>query len=76
MAYKTLDGVLKIVFVVALINRATHLKKKGKILILCSDLKIEFLERKKAFKKSSLIQKKNPLLTHRLIRHERRALVW
>ena len=28
MAYKTLDGVLKIVFVVALINHATHLKKK------------------------------------------------
>ena len=58
MAYKTLDGVLKIVFVVVLINHATHLKKKGNNLILCADLKIGFLERKKAFKKSSLIQKK------------------
>ena len=28
MAYKTLDGILKIVFVVVLINHATHLKKR------------------------------------------------
>ena len=49
MAYKTLDGVLKIVFVVVLINRATHLKKKGNNLILCSDFENWIFGEKNSF---------------------------